>query len=54
MGVRRLFGEILADNRGMLALARRLGFQIRINASDDSVVIADIFPLMRCPTIMES
>jgi acetyltransferase len=48
MGVRRLFGEILPDNRGMLALARRLGFRIRTNASDESVVIADMFPLMRC------
>ena len=51
LGVRRLFGEILADNHGMVALARRLGFRIRTNAADATTVIADIFPTLRSPAI---
>jgi len=43
-GVRRLFGLIKADNQAMLALARRLGFQIGTNASDRTTVIASILP----------
>jgi len=43
-GVRRLFGLIKADNQAMLALARRLGFQIGVNVSDGSTVIASILP----------
>ena len=43
-GVQRLFGEILADNDAMLALARRLGFQIRTNDLDRKTVIASIVP----------
>ena len=39
-GVRRLFGEILAENYGMLALMRRLGFQLRSNPSDATTLIA--------------
>lgn len=46
-GVRRLFGEILADNQPMVALARRLGFQIRANELDRRTVIASIVP-SRC------
>ena len=41
-GVRRLFGEIMADNHGMLALARRLGFQVQSNALDRKTMIASI------------
>ena len=41
-GVRRLFGEILVDNQPMVALARRLGFQIQGNESDRRTVIATI------------
>ncbi len=43
-GVRRLFGEILADNQPMVALARRLGFQIQANDLDRRTVIASIIP----------
>jgi len=43
-GVRRLFGEVLADNHGMLALARRLGFRIRTNISDPRTLVATILP----------
>lgn len=43
-GVRRLFGEILADNQPMVALARRLGFQIQANDLDRRTVIASIVP----------
>jgi acetyltransferase len=43
-GVRRLFGEVLVDNHGMLALARRLGFRIRTNISDPRTVVATILP----------
>jgi acetyltransferase len=46
-GVRRLFGEILADNHAMLALARRLGFQIRSNVLDHTTVTASIAPSAR-------
>jgi acetyltransferase len=41
-GVRRLFGEILAENHAMLALARRLGFQLRANVLDRTTMIASI------------
>ena len=40
--IHRLFGEILVDNRPMLALAERLGFHIRVNALDHSTMIASI------------
>jgi len=40
-GVRRLFGEIKADNAGMLTFVRRLGFRIRASLVDGSVVVAD-------------
>ena len=43
-GVRRLFGEILADNQPMVALARRGGFQIQTNDLDRRTVIASIVP----------
>jgi acetyltransferase len=43
-GIRRLFGEVLADNHAMLALARRLGFRIRINISDPRTLVATILP----------
>ena len=41
-GIRRLFGEILADNRAMLGLAQRLGFNIEANALDRKTMIASI------------
>ena len=41
-GARRLFGEILADNRPMVALASGLGFQIQANELDRRTVIASI------------
>jgi acetyltransferase len=43
-GVRRLFGEILADNQPMVALARRSGFEIQTNELDRRTVIASIVP----------
>lgn len=43
-GIRQLFGEILADNHAMLALARRLGFQLKTNDLDRTTVIASIVP----------
>ena len=43
-GVRRLFWLIKADNQAMLALARRLRFQIGVNVPDGSTVIASILP----------
>jgi len=43
-GVRRLFGEILADNHGMLAFVRRLGFQLRSNPADATTLIAQYAP----------
>jgi len=43
-GVRRLFGEILADNQPMVALARRGGFAIQTNDLDRRTVIASIVP----------
>ena len=41
-GVRRLFGEILAENQTMLEFAQRLGFGIPANAADHRTVIACI------------
>ena len=46
-GIRRLFGEILAENDAMLALARRLGFQIRTNPKDPRTMLASIVPASR-------
>jgi acetyltransferase len=43
-GVRRVFGEIMTDNHGMLAFVRRLGFQLRTKISDGTVLIASIAP----------
>jgi acetyltransferase len=43
-GVRRLFGEIIAENHGMLAFVRRLGFQLRSNPSDATTLIAQRVP----------
>jgi acetyltransferase len=43
-GVRRVFGEIMADNHRMLGFVRRLGFQLRTKLSDGSVLIASIVP----------
>ncbi|WP_018937069.1 bifunctional acetate--CoA ligase family protein/GNAT family N-acetyltransferase [Thioalkalivibrio sp. ALJ24] len=37
-GLRELFGEVLRQNDGMLALARRHGFQREILTSDDEIV----------------
>ena len=37
-GLRELFGEVLRHNDGMLALARRHGFQREILASDDEII----------------
>ena len=42
--IRRLFGEILADNHAMLGLARRLGFKVQANALDRKTMIVDIVP----------
>jgi acetyltransferase len=44
-GVRRLFGEILADNHGMQAFARGLGFQLRSNPADATTLIAQRVPI---------
>ena len=43
-GVRRLFGEIMADNHGMLAFVSRLGFQVRANVLDRTTMIASALP----------
>ena len=37
-GVRRLFGEILAENQTMLEFTRRLGFGVRANAADRTMI----------------
>jgi len=39
-GLRQVVGEILADNREMLALARRLGFRLQHSADDAGVIEA--------------
>jgi len=41
-GVRRLFGEIMSDNRAMLAFAMHLGFRLRGSLEDQSLVIASM------------
>ena len=41
-GVRRLFGEVLAENKPMLAFMRQLGFRVRANAADCRTMIAGI------------
>ena len=46
-GAHRLFGEILAENHGMLALMRRLGFRLRSYPSDATAMIAQRAPI--CP-----
>ena len=38
-GVRRFEGEVLEDNRAMLALAAKLGFEIREHASEPGVLV---------------
>ena len=43
-GVRRLFGEIKSDNRGMLAFATGLGFRLRASMQDESIVVASLLP----------
>ncbi|MFO1313213.1 MAG: GNAT family N-acetyltransferase [Burkholderiales bacterium] len=43
-GVRRMFGEVLADNHAMLGLAQRLGFKVQVNAMDRKTMIASIVP----------
>jgi acetyltransferase len=45
-GVRRLFGEIMADNHGMLSFASQLGFQVRANLADRTTMIASVLPSM--------
>jgi acetyltransferase len=40
----RLFGYIKSDNRAMLSFATRLGFRLRGDLEDDSVVIASMVP----------
>ena len=41
-GVRRLYGEIMSDNRAMLTFATQLGFRLRGSLEDQSVVIANM------------
>ena len=48
-GIRRLFGEIMADNHGMLAFVSRLGFQVSANNSDRTTMIASVLPSMSSP-----
>jgi acetyltransferase len=43
-GVRRLFGQIMYDNRAMLALAAGLGFRLRDSVEDASLVVASMLP----------
>jgi acetyltransferase len=40
-GVRKIVGQILADNAPMLAFVRRLGFSLRRSAGEDDVVVAE-------------
>ena len=40
-GIRRVFGEILAENRAMQEICRQLGFDLRYSA-EDGVVEASI------------
>jgi acetyltransferase len=40
-GVRKIVGQILADNAPMLAFARRLGFTVRRSASEEDVMVAE-------------
>jgi acetyltransferase len=51
-GIRRLFGEILAENRAMLGLARRLGFEIQPCASGLQTMIASIVPPEKRPACL--
>ncbi|WP_164133833.1 GNAT family N-acetyltransferase, partial [Stenotrophomonas maltophilia] len=37
-GIRRIEGTVLAENRAMLAVCRRLGFQARIDPDDPGLV----------------
>ena len=46
-GVRRLFGEILTDNKGMVSFVHRLGFRVRESGSDPSTLIASVLPPRR-------
>jgi acetyltransferase len=46
-GVQRLFGEIKSENAAMLAFARKLGFQLRLNLADGTTVIASTVPAER-------
>jgi acetyltransferase len=46
-GVRRLFGQIKSDNRPMLALATQIGFRLRGDLEDESVVIASMVPSLK-------
>jgi acetyltransferase len=38
-GVSEIFGDVLADNTAMLALARSLGFQVERRPEDPAAVV---------------
>jgi acetyltransferase len=40
-GVRRIVGQVLADNAPMLAFVRRLGFAVRRSAEEEGVMVAE-------------
>ncbi len=40
-GVRKIVGQILADNAPMLAFARRLGFDVRRSPAEEGVMVAE-------------
>ena len=40
-GVRKIVGQVLADNAPMLAFVRRLGFSVRRSSEEDGVVVAE-------------
>lgn len=52
-GVRRLFGEILTDNKGMVSFIQRLGCRVRASGSDPSTLIASVLPPRRGTTVAE-
>jgi acetyltransferase len=41
-GIRRIYGEVLAENEPMLTLARRLGFRISIDPDDAALRLSEL------------
>lgn len=49
-GVEVVYGEVLAENKAMLGLARRLGFAVRFNPGDPGCMITEIDLSLLPPT----